>query len=222
MQANQNEPIPTHKFPYTEYKDNLEGVCSTRVCGTAGQGYPSKGGFLCHAREWSDRLSTSVGLLPSRLLAAKSHAYAPILAATEVVFHIVRESSMHYPESPALTAYRAFLIDIGMQTVTLAACLLGSGKVGLWLKEEARAPNSWVRWDDNPYLKWMEDYSGDEYQKAVKVGLETLESRAAADMPSLVSFTEWRDVGERCTRLEKGFWDMAMMSKHICGAHTYQ
>ncbi|OJA11198.1 hypothetical protein AZE42_06238 [Rhizopogon vesiculosus] len=166
------------------------------------------------------------------LLAAKSHAYAPILAATEVVFHIVRESSMHVgycakwgitedelnstPESPALTAYGAFLIDIGMQgdpmrlSVALAACLLGYGEVGLWLKEEARAPNSWIRWDDNPYLKWMEDYSGDEYQKAVKVGLETLESRAAADVPSLVRFAEWRDVWERCTRLEKGFWDMAM------------
>jgi hydroxymethylpyrimidine/phosphomethylpyrimidine kinase len=98
------------------------------------------------------------------------------------------------PESPALTAYGAFLIDIGMQgaaacfclylfieiwllgdsmrlSIALAACLLGYGEVGLWLKEQARAPNSWVRWDDNPYLKWMEDYSGDEYQKAVKVGL---------------------------------------------------
>jgi hydroxymethylpyrimidine/phosphomethylpyrimidine kinase len=56
-------------------------------------------------------------------------------------------------------------------SVALAACLLGYGEIGLWLKEEARAPNSWVRWDDNPYLKWMEDYSGDDYQKAVKVGL---------------------------------------------------
>ncbi|KAJ8592664.1 thiamine biosynthesis protein [Rhizopogon salebrosus TDB-379] len=166
------------------------------------------------------------------LLAAKSHAYPSILAATEVVFSIIRESSMHMgycaewgitedelnstPESPALTAYGAFLIDTGMQgdhtrlSVALAACLLGYGEIGLWLKEEARAPNSWVRWDDNPYLKWMEDYSGDDYQKAVKVGLETLESHAAVDTPSPVRFAEWRDAWERCTRLEKGFWDMAM------------
>jgi hydroxymethylpyrimidine/phosphomethylpyrimidine kinase len=55
--------------------------------------------------------------------------------------------------------------------VALAACLLGYGEVGLWLKEEARAPDSWVQWEGNPYLKWMEDYSGDVYQKAVKAGL---------------------------------------------------
>jgi thiaminase len=61
--------------------------------------------------------------------------------------------------------------DHARLSVALAACLLGYGEIGLWLKEEARAPNSWVRWDDNPYLKWMEDYSGDDYQKAVKVGL---------------------------------------------------
>lgn len=56
----------------------------------------------------------------------------------------------------------------------------------------------------------MEDYSGDVYQKAVKAGLETLESRAEADAPSLIRFADWQNVWERCTRLEKGFWDMAM------------
>jgi len=56
-------------------------------------------------------------------------------------------------------------------SMALAACLLGYGEVGLWLKEAARAPNSWVQWEGNPYLKWMEDYSGDDYQNAVKVGL---------------------------------------------------
>ncbi|KAG2040280.1 Phosphomethylpyrimidine kinase-domain-containing protein [Suillus americanus] len=166
------------------------------------------------------------------LLAAKSHAYAPISAAIDVVLSIVQESSMHMgycaewgitedelintSESAALTAYGAFLIDTGMQgdsmnlVVALAACLLGYGEIGLWLKEEARAPDSWVQWEGNPYLKWMEDYSGDVYQKAVKAGLETLESRATADAPSLMRFADWQDVWERCTRLEKGFWDMAM------------
>jgi hydroxymethylpyrimidine/phosphomethylpyrimidine kinase len=107
---------------------------------------------------------------------------------------ITEHELINTPESPALTAYGAFLIDTGMQgtvacfvaiyllkiwllgdsmklTVALGACLLGYGEVGLWLKEEARAPNSWVQWEGNPYLKWMEDYSGDVYQKAVKAGL---------------------------------------------------
>jgi hydroxymethylpyrimidine/phosphomethylpyrimidine kinase len=107
---------------------------------------------------------------------------------------ITEHELINTPESPALTAYGAFLIDTGMQgtvacfveiyllkiwlpgdsmklTVALGACLLGYGEVGLWLKEEAQALNSWVQWEGNPYLKWMEDYSGDVYQKAVKAGL---------------------------------------------------
>lgn len=55
--------------------------------------------------------------------------------------------------------------------MVLAACLLGYGEVGLWLKREAQKPNSWVKWDGNPYLKWMQDYSGEGYQNAVNVGL---------------------------------------------------
>ena len=55
--------------------------------------------------------------------------------------------------------------------VALSACLLGYGEVGRWLKKEAAKPNSWVKLDGNPYLKWIEDYSGEDYQAAVKRGL---------------------------------------------------
>jgi len=88
--------------------------------------------------------------------------------------------------------------------------LLGYGEVGRWLKKEAAKPNSWVKLDGNPYLKWIEDYSGEDYQAAVKRGLETIEARAAADPPSAARFEEWREVWEKCTKLEIGFWDMAM------------
>ena len=39
---------------------------------------------------------------------------------------------------------------------------------------------------------------------------ETIEARAAADPPSAVRYAEWLAVWERCIRLEKEFWDMAM------------
>lgn len=166
------------------------------------------------------------------LLASKSEKFAPLLAATKIVFHIAEESSMHIaycaqwgitleelestPESPTTTAYGAFLIDTGLKGDTmkllmvLAACLLGYGEVGLWLKREAQKPNSWVKWDGNPYLKWMQDYSGEGYQNAVNVGLETIESRAEADPPSVTRYREWMTIWKRCTELEKSFWDMAM------------
>ena len=56
-------------------------------------------------------------------------------------------------------------------TIALAACLLGYGEVGLWLKREALKPNTWVKLEGNPYRKWIDDYSGEEYQDAVKKGI---------------------------------------------------
>lgn len=55
--------------------------------------------------------------------------------------------------------------------MALLACLLGYGEVGLWLKKEAALLNTWVVTDGNIYKKWMDDYGGDTYQDAVKVGL---------------------------------------------------
>lgn len=37
-----------------------------------------------------------------------------------------------------------------------------------------------------------------------------MEAIAAADPPSPARFQEWLSVWKRCTRLEKGFWDMAL------------
>lgn len=55
--------------------------------------------------------------------------------------------------------------------MALAACLLGYGEVGLWLEREAKRPQSWAKLEDNPYKKWIEDYAGERYQAAVKVGI---------------------------------------------------
>jgi len=114
--------------------------------------------------------------------------------------------------------------------MALLACLLGYGEVGLWLRKQASLPNSWVKIEGNPYKRWIEDYSGDEYQTAVKIGLgkcfssphqklsdwlsvlEIIEERALSDPPSPTRFSEWRAVWERCTLLEKGFWDAAMLA----------
>lgn len=118
--------------------------------------------------------------------------------------------------------------------MALAACLIGYGEVGLWLKKEAEEPNAWVVWQGNPFLKWMEDYAGEDFQGAVSLGLgthiiyflpclsvwrhsnatylgkEMIEARAAADPPSPARYAEWLSVWERCVRLEEQFWDMAM------------
>ncbi|GLB35575.1 putative TENA/THI-4/PQQC family protein [Lyophyllum shimeji] len=166
------------------------------------------------------------------LLAAKSTSFEAIGSATQTIINVINELDTHKSlcesfgvtterlentaEAPATTAYGAYLLDMGLQGDTmkllmaLLACLLGYGEVGLWLRKQASLPRSWVVLDGNPYAKWMEDYSGAHYQGAVKLGLELIEARAAADPPSQARFAEWKEVWERCTRLEKGFWDAAM------------
>ncbi|KAI0792631.1 Phosphomethylpyrimidine kinase-domain-containing protein [Abortiporus biennis] len=166
------------------------------------------------------------------LLAAKSSTFTDIDIATRTIINVIDEVQTHKkfcaqwgiteeelqttPESPATTAYGAYILDVGLQGDTnkllmaVAACLLGYGEVGLWLKKESSKPNTWVVTEGNPYAKWMEDYSGPHYQAAVKAGLDTIEAMAAADPPSPARFKDWCNVWEKCTRLEKGFWDMAM------------
>lgn len=39
---------------------------------------------------------------------------------------------------------------------------------------------------------------------------EAIEEMAQADPPSPLRFKEWCTVWEKCTKLEKGFWDMAL------------
>ena len=128
------------------------------------------------------------------LLIAKTKSFAGIKPAVDTILNVLNEVSMHRaycsnelgissdelestPESPATTAYGAYLLDAGLSgderklIVALGACLLGYGEVGLWLKKEAKRKDSWVKWEENPYLKWIEDYSGEGYQTAVKTGL---------------------------------------------------
>ena len=98
------------------------------------------------------------------------------------------------PESTACTAYGAYIMDVGIKgasrdfrsvkleiharegdaaslLIALAACLLGYGEVGLWLQREAKRPQSWAKLEDNPYKAWIDDYAGESYQAAVKVGI---------------------------------------------------
>ncbi|KAI1791572.1 Phosphomethylpyrimidine kinase-domain-containing protein [Ganoderma leucocontextum] len=166
------------------------------------------------------------------LLVAKSSTYGSIQSATQTIINIINEVTTHKsfcthwgiseaelnatPESPSTTAYGAYLLDIGLQgdsaklIMALAACLLGYGEVGLWLKHEASKPDSWVVLAGNPYLRWIEDYSGKDYQAAVSLGIETVETLAVEDAPNARRFAEWCAIWEKCTRLERGFWDASL------------
>lgn len=111
--------------------------------------------------------------------------------------------------------------------MAVLSCLLGYGEVGLWLVKNSKG-ESWVKLDGNPYLRWINDYSGQHYQNAVKLGLGTLSKRliltsfadirlaevienlAVNDPPSPIRLKLWSDIFNQCTKYEKSFWDAAM------------
>lgn len=64
--------------------------------------------------------------------------------------------------------------DASKLLMALVACLLGYGEVGLWIKKEALRPNTQVVLEGNPYLHWIDEYSGTAYQGAVKLGVGAL------------------------------------------------
>ncbi|KAN0107573.1 Ribokinase-like protein [Russula decolorans] len=195
-----------------------------------GQGTLSRERFIHFLKQ--DYLYLKYYARANGLLVAKSSTYAEFAAAAEVVLSVVKEHNMHIsfcaqwgvdlaelestPESTACTAYGAYIMDVGMKgdaaslLMALAACLLGYGEVGLWLQREAKRPQSWAKLEDNPYKAWIEDYAGESYQAAVKVGIERIEALAVHDPPSPKKLEHWTEIWGRCTLLEKRFWDMAM------------
>ncbi|KAF7314982.1 hypothetical protein MIND_00012300 [Mycena indigotica] len=166
------------------------------------------------------------------LLAAKASSFTLIESATTTIMNVLRELNTHRSlcasfdvssdelerseESIETIAYGSFLMDMGLQgdttqlLISVLACLLGYGEVGLWLQSEANRKGSGVFLEGNPYRQWIEDYSGPLYQSAVRSGLELIESVAAAASPSLGRLEEWCAIWDRCTGLEKAFWDMGL------------
>ena len=80
-------------------------------------------------------------------------------------------------ESPANSAYSRYILDIGVQgdvtelLVAVFSCLLGYGEVGLFLQRKLEDGSGEVILEGNRYKRWIQDYSGAEFQNAVKRGI---------------------------------------------------
>lgn len=121
------------------------------------------------------------------LAAYKSTSIDTITASAQIVLHIEREMELHldycksfgllkedilkHKESMACVAYSRYVLDIGQSQdwlalqMSLAPCLLGYGIAAKRLATE-HAENR----ESNRYWKWIENYTADDYQEAVKKG----------------------------------------------------
>ncbi|KAI8971122.1 Phosphomethylpyrimidine kinase-domain-containing protein [Pilobolus umbonatus] len=162
------------------------------------------------------------------LAAYKSSTLEEIGANASIVVHIAKESQLHIEycaqwgitkeevlnttESVFNSAYTRFVLDKGATgdlldlKVAMSPCLLGYGEIGLHLFNDPATKR-----EGNPYWKWICQYAADDYQEAVRTGIDELEKLASHSIStSETRFDEVVRTFEQATRLEIMFWEMGL------------
>ncbi len=113
-------------------------------------------------------------------------------------------------EHPANIAYTRYVIERGLSGdladlhAALAPCVVGYAEVARWLQAQP-----FTRFAGNPYAAWIETYAAEDYQRAARAEVETLDrlcdfaADSRRDGELAATFAD-------ATRLEIGFWQMAL------------
>jgi thiaminase/transcriptional activator TenA len=170
--------------------------------------------FLIHyARAWSLAAAKSGDLAEMRAASAAAHA----LIHVEMPLH-VESCARHGIDLAALEAtaeaaenlaYTRYVMEAGYSgdlldlLAALAPCVLGYGEIGLRLKGSG-----------GPYAEWCDVYGGDAYQALChEVGAlldDALERRLGPGWAELPRAAALAHRFATATRLEIGFWNMAL------------
>lgn len=112
-------------------------------------------------------------------------------------------------EDTPTMAYTRFVLDAGMAgdlmdlQTALAPCILGYAVIGTNLKQAgADRP-------ENPYRRWIEEYSGDTYQE-IAGGFETWFNLTAEENLTEARYGRTLSIFEKACRLEADFWQMGL------------
>ncbi|MBO6559548.1 MAG: thiaminase II [Nisaea sp.] len=114
------------------------------------------------------------------------------------------------PEDPACMAYTRYVLERGMAGdvldlhVALAPCVVGYGVIGQRLAADPETKR-----EGNPYLAWIEMYSGEEYldvARGAAAHIEDLAERRGGE----ARFGELSKTFDAATVLERDFWQMGL------------
>lgn len=170
--------------------------------------------FLIHfARAWAlaaakagtlDEMASASGTVHALL-----HVEMPLHVETCAAHGIDRASLEATPEAHGNLAYTRYVLEAGYSgdfldlMAALAPCVLGYGEIGHRL-----AGNS------GPYAEWCAAYGGAEYQALCRDAGELIDGalarRLGADWADLPRADALSSRFATATRLEIGFWDMAL------------
>lgn len=170
--------------------------------------------FLIHfARAWA-LAAAKAGTLDEMAAASATvhalvHVEMPLHIETCAAQGISKAALEATPELPANLAYTRYVLEAGYSgdfldlMAALAPCVLGYGAIG------ARLANS-----GGPYGAWFEVYGGDEFQTLCRdVGAlidAALVRRLGDEWANLPRAAELAHRFKVATRLEIGFWEMAI------------
>ena len=171
--------------------------------------------FLIHfARAWALAAFKSDNLPDMRAAAAALSGIVDVEMGLHVAFCRgwgLTEADMEAaPEAMETTAYTRYVMERGMAGdvldlhVALAPCIVGYAEIGLAL---ASAPST--KRDGNPYLPWIEMYSGAEYLDVARGAVAQLD-RLAAARGGDARFGDLAKTFAHATRLEAAFWQMGL------------
>ena len=115
------------------------------------------------------------------------------------------------PEGIATYAYSRYLLDIGGREdwlalqVALSPCLFGYGEAA---NNILKNPETVHGFEKNPYWKWVQDYSGPEFNQAAEAFRKILESHAVKLSHDKIE--QLIDIFATATRMECEFWNQAL------------
>ncbi|MDF1721423.1 MAG: thiaminase II [Minwuia sp.] len=114
------------------------------------------------------------------------------------------------PEAAECTAYTRFVLDAGMAGdildlhVALSPCVIGYGEIGARL-----AADPATKRDGNPYLSWIEMYSGDDYADVMRGAIARID-RLGTERLTEARYERVSRLFATATRLEADFWSMGL------------
>lgn len=170
--------------------------------------------FLIHfARAWALAAVKAGNLREMAAASATVHALVhvemPLHIETCAARGVGKDALEATPELPANLAYTRYVLEAGYSgdfldlMAALAPCVLGYGEIG------ARLAGS-----GGPYAAWFQLYGGAEFQTLCRdVGAlidGALVRRLGDDWAGLPRAAELAERFKMATRLEIGFWDMAL------------
>lgn len=123
---------------------------------------------------------------------------------------IPQEEMVALPEATATVAYTRFVLERGLAGdqldlhVALSPCVVGYAEIANRLKVDPAS-----KLDGNPYMPWIEMYSGDDYQSVARAQIALLD-RLMASRGGPGRFDLLVESFRQAVRLETAFWEMGL------------